>query len=351
MLGVKYTMPQMYVPHRWLSIYDVTVYTLRLWDALTLFYYGFLKKEDRCQYISRITEIMRRKDSGTNEQRAPLCAIWDKLSQKKLTSDGAAHKEKVLNGLYFNRKEHMATMHLYATMLPQLKSYVLLFEAKKPSVHKLHDEQVRLLTSFLVFFVKPQCIPAKSTELAAKEFSKDDFLADSDIFLGPATRKVLMECKPDFIKDFLKRVKQAYVDTGRYLQKKMPVSNVTLKYISAVDPAARGHSLTLRYMLKLPGLVLNVLKEDQLAAFQLEARNFQVESKLPPYAEGQRVDEWWGQVAATNNFNHLARVCLALLTCFDGPQVESTFSVMSQILDPQSARLNITSLHAIQTVK
>ena len=66
----------------------------------------------------------------TSEQQTQFVAMWDKLSQKKLTSDCAARKEKVLNGLFFNRKEHMAIMHLYATVLPLHKSYVLLFETK-----------------------------------------------------------------------------------------------------------------------------------------------------------------------------------------------------------------------------
>lgn len=41
MLGVKFTMPQRYVSHRWLSVY-VTMNTLRMFDALAIFYYSWV---------------------------------------------------------------------------------------------------------------------------------------------------------------------------------------------------------------------------------------------------------------------------------------------------------------------
>ncbi|GBM46664.1 hypothetical protein AVEN_261045-1 [Araneus ventricosus] len=41
----------------------------------------------------------------------------------------------------------------------------------------------------------------------------------------------------------------------------------------------------------------------------------------------------------------------ALLTCFHGPKVESSFSIMNSVITPGSNRLNVQSLDAIQTVK
>ena len=41
-MGIKFTMPERLITHRWLSAYDVTVSTLRMWEPLTVFYYGFL---------------------------------------------------------------------------------------------------------------------------------------------------------------------------------------------------------------------------------------------------------------------------------------------------------------------
>ena len=42
---------------------------------------------------------------------------------------------------------------------------------------------------------------------------------------------------------------------------------------------------------------------------------------------------------------------LALLTIFHGPRVESSFSVMGDIMDKKSGRMNVSTYSAIQTVK
>ena len=42
---------------------------------------------------------------------------------------------------------------------------------------------------------------------------------------------------------------------------------------------------------------------------------------------------------------------LALLTIFHGPRVESSFSVMGEVMDKKSGRMNMSTYTAIQTVK
>ena len=41
----------------------------------------------------------------------------------------------------------------------------------------------------------------------------------------------------------------------------------------------------------------------------------------------------------------------ALLSCFSCPVVESSFSIMGNVMDETTTRLNIESLNAIQTIK
>ena len=41
----------------------------------------------------------------------------------------------------------------------------------------------------------------------------------------------------------------------------------------------------------------------------------------------------------------------ALLTIFHGPRVESSFSVMGEVMDKKSGRMNMSTYTAIQTVK
>ena len=45
-LGIKGTTPENYVPHRWVSVYDVSVDTERMWDAYYVFYFSFLTNDD-----------------------------------------------------------------------------------------------------------------------------------------------------------------------------------------------------------------------------------------------------------------------------------------------------------------
>lgn len=64
-----------------------------------------------------------------------------------------------------------------------------------------------------------------------------------------------------------------------------------------------------------------------------------------------RADKWWCQPVITERFPMLAKMALSLLSNFHGPQVESLFSAMNQIIDSQSANLTIKSFGAIQTVR
>ena len=60
MLNVKYTMPQRYVSHWWLSVYDVTLDTLRLFDALTVFYFPLLTESERVKHLPIVIIIIKR---------------------------------------------------------------------------------------------------------------------------------------------------------------------------------------------------------------------------------------------------------------------------------------------------
>lgn len=60
--NVIYTMPQRYVSHRCLSVYDVTVDALRLLDCLTLFYFPWISESlsERAKYLPVTAEIIHR---------------------------------------------------------------------------------------------------------------------------------------------------------------------------------------------------------------------------------------------------------------------------------------------------
>ena len=46
----------------------------------------------------------------------------------------------------FEDKKTLLELHFYSAVLPMLKHHILLFQSKDPKVHKLHDEQERLVS-------------------------------------------------------------------------------------------------------------------------------------------------------------------------------------------------------------
>ena len=62
MLGIKFTMPQRYISHRWLSVYDVTIDMLRMFDAYTLFYYSWVVAMDidKAKHMPVVVEVYHR---------------------------------------------------------------------------------------------------------------------------------------------------------------------------------------------------------------------------------------------------------------------------------------------------
>ena len=80
--------------------------------------------------------------------------------------------------------------------------------------------------------------------------------------------------------DFYKKVRTAYVDSASYLQKKYAIDNPVLMYLSAIDPIARGHSVTHSYLINLKPYFetfLNDITDDYAA----EIRNYIIDNQLP----------------------------------------------------------------------
>ena len=93
-----------------------------------------------------------------------------------------------------------------------------------------------------------------------------------------------------------------------------------------------------------------MLKEGEQDAYDREVHSFVNEdtSKLP--SSTLPIDKWWVQVGEMG-FSHLAKVAGALLTCFHGPTVESSFSEMGNIVPTRRNRLAHKSFIASHQVK
>jgi hypothetical protein len=351
LLGVAYTMPERYVSHRWLSSLDVAMDTSRLFEAYTMFYYAFIPSDSMtAAYTTAIVSIFREKEVS-DEAQDRIREIRKVLAQKAMTEDGKNRKARIVKKLFTERKKTLLLLKFYVSALQLLKSFVCLFETKQPLIHKLHDQQEELFRRFLACFVKPEALLDKSArELQNLDLSNEDIhLNKKDMFVGGASSVIATNQSVE--REFREQVSQAYVICGAYLQKKLPLNNVTLKCISAVDPQARGTEVALKRLLRLRKRV-SILAPAEEEVYDKEVRSYNVDPDLPADdLDGNpvRIDVWW--FAVSKRYPFLGKVVLGVLSCFHGPQVEGTFNVMGDVIDKRSSRMNIETYDSIQTVK
>lgn len=347
-LGIKYTTPEGYVSHRWLSVYDVSLDTERMWDADVVFYFSFLTKKDGAIYSDCILEVFK-KCNIANSTKEAIGKLQKKLGQKKMTKDGQARINRIIQKLFYTAKKTKVLLHIYTAVLPLLKKYVMLFQMNQPMIHLLNDKQTELLTNFMSLFIKPEVLKdISSARLVQLEVYDDrNYLPESSVFL---VRYINSNLQGAIARDMVLTLKKAYAKCGKCLQTKMPVNNGLLKSISAIDPRCLGHTITVRHLLKLSKLIPNVLKDESAKErYDLEVRMFVVDKHTPVIGDTDIVT-WWANVDSSK-YPHLTRMVFSVLSCFHGPAVESNFSLMQQVMNTNTATLEVESLSAVQTVK
>ncbi len=101
-LGIRFSRPECYVPHRWLSVLDVSLETLRMWDALVMFYYAFLDKENKSTYKDIVNAILQ-KWNVQEAGRIRIKELWNELGnrQKNFTNEGRLRKVRICKKVIF----------------------------------------------------------------------------------------------------------------------------------------------------------------------------------------------------------------------------------------------------------
>lgn len=149
-----------------------------------------------------------------------------------------------------------------------------------------------------------------------------------------------------FFKDTLKI---AFVKCGTTLQTKMPLDKIALQICSALDPTTRGTSIAMELLMKIPSVTNLVPKGDE-QKFTAEARHYSSDRKLNRNDTRVPVVEWWANLSV-EQYPTLTRAAKGLLSCFHGPLVESSFSVMSYLMNEGKCSMDIETYAAMQTVK
>ena len=78
------------------------------------------------------------------------------LKTKSLTKAGKKRKEVIIKRLFYKRKMTLLQLSLFSSALISLKEYVMLFQQAEPTIHKLYDNQFKVMREFLAYFIKPE---------------------------------------------------------------------------------------------------------------------------------------------------------------------------------------------------
>ena len=330
-LGTTRAIPKRYVPHRWLSVLDVTNGAVKLLKALTLFYFSFLEKDEKTIYDDLIKDIFR----GVEEKGIQsIKTIISRLAKKTMTPEGKARKKRILDALFTHRPQTLLIMHLYSAVLPNLTAII----------HSLLSEQHKLLDNFFGLFVDPNALAMEKKKLQLHKIQhktsvvqqrsylkcldldkKENLLSSSEVFIGVEAENLLKAklqkrniVSDDIRKSLMKKTKKAYVLCAKSLQAKMPLENPVLRVCSALDPTKRCTKETSQLLLYLPKIkFFPGLESNQ---FQTEVRSYNISQtlELDPMLP---IDQWWKKLQEC--YPLLCQGALAMLSCFHGPLVES----------------------------
>ncbi|CAL4135756.1 unnamed protein product, partial [Meganyctiphanes norvegica] len=387
-LYIKFTMPDRFLKHRWLSVYDVTMSTNRLYEAYFVFFFSCIPDKDKRDYKDLLNKIYVAKHVD-EDGKSKIKVIQSEIKKKKLTKSGAKRRDSIVNLLIIQEQKTKLVLGFYSAALPIFKRYVCLFQSKNPLVHKLNDEQLRAFKAILNCFLKSESTN-KLSPRALKDFEMEKcFLPLNEIHYGASTRKWMHEIEqrnPALIREFKLKARKAYLDSSKYMQDKFPLNNPLLKSLSGIDPIVQHHEVSGRCLKRLPSLVTNVLSADEVEQYEEEILNYMSDSTLPNYAEPKRaddesddesdnelddqsksppkktapsdapkvitrIDEWWHEVRETGRYNNLSKLVLATLSIFHGPLVESSFSSMGNIMDSKRYSLSIETFNSYLTVQ
>ena len=341
--------PKERVPHRWLSVLDVSEDLLQMLPAILSMYYSYVPKQEKYAYKDLLPPVPAQYQARIKVIRG-LCDRKFKAS----TPAGKERKRRIMKKLFYDHSKTLAYLNLYHSILPMFKSFVLILQQSSPMVHRLHDEITSLVQSFLTCFCQHEEVRDATAKTLQKLEVDNCLLPVSDFFTGVEAEECIRKLPKQVQDDIMSKLKDAYISTGKYLINKMPLGNRLLQRLGALDPMAMGFGVTYSVLRKLPRHFSTVLVREEMDLYEREISMLQLDKTLlPTQVDGQPIglDTWWGQVLKGEKYQILAKVVKAALSIFTGPKIEQSFSIMNRIINEKTNRLDITTNHAYQNVK
>lgn len=359
-IGVKCLKPLSRPDHRWLYVLIVLERIEHLWDVLVVFYFSWIP--------SREVEIYKEDMQAVFEQRGlsgsqikEVESIQSKLRKKNLTQDGKKRKQKIIKLMFVEKLKTLLQIGIYKTVLPHFNQYLKFFQSKAIFLHLLHFELFDLTKQFLTFFLKHEIVSKieyAQDLLNINVNEPDNFLSDALLYTGADVSKLLKNSKKNnvHVKEFRKTLREAYSKCAEYMLQKLPLQKSAFVKFTGLDPELRGQTDTFNALKKLAHSLPNVIPEEESSELDRELRLYQVDSALKAPAEKLSIEKFWFSIfqmkqGGEAKYPYLSKLVKAVLTCFQGPHVESAFNHMGNIMTSNRTSLNIDGLDSVQTMK
>ena len=270
LMKVSASTPQQYAAHRWLSVLNVSLDTLRLLNPLVVYYSCYLQPKSFKIYKEQVQQAQ-----STCFDMAALKSLKKKIAAQTTTSDGKLRKARITEKLFTHNFHTTTTLHFYASLLPSIEKYVKFFQSREPKMHLLHSKHEEILKSFLGNFIKPESLNLRELKDANLE-DKNLRLPKSLMFYGERARVNLesRNAKDTLRVAFENKALQAFIQACKVLINKMPLSSTTMKAFASLDPEIRGTITSMIYMRKFL-MVLPDLKGHE-DSFKEEVKSFQI---------------------------------------------------------------------------
>ena len=294
-----------------------------------------------------------------------------KDAYKHATSANKERKDRIVLNLINNTERTLIVVQLYRGMTEEVKPYTKKFQSFKPQAYELHSDLQELIRTFMANFIIPVKIPLKSSSKLAHLNVKDQGIQVQDKLLGTGKYCADLICVLEkntprhgkWLKKLYTSLREGYESAANYMQKNMPLKNDILKNLTYLDPYMQRTTNTATALKELADKLPQIIKKEEIGSLEMEIKKYTTNPTLATTPvdktkETYRVDtDWWVKAFSiktdegTPMFPLLAKLVKALLTIYSGPVVESSFNVMSDIIEDDRARITTYNFEALAMIK
>jgi len=149
------------------------------------------------------------------------------------------------------------------------------------------------------------------------------------------------------------------------LLRTVPLKNVTLKRLTALDPDLIKHPKLQDSLQALAKSLPNVVPVESHGELSIEISKYQVDAEVvkisemmdeKPEKEARIDSDFWSKVLnlkVKDNFRYpvLGKLVSALLSIFCGPLIEATFNIMDDIIEKDRTKMTVKNYEDVAIIK